>query len=348
LALLTQMGLVPFVGAALIAGAGALWYWAYARGRVEREGVVQGEVRRRVGVKAAERTREAFDASRAGDRVVVGVTEDLRPDREAALVAGGAALARARGGCLTVVRFDAVPDQMPLGSAAEVQSPDDVEFEARMERFEASFDGAFEYGEVVSHDVRHAVANFARHHEADLLVLERELTSERSWLAERDLDWIARHCSSDLLLVEPTPLVALDRIALVTDSGPFDPRKVELADALASAAGASLVLVHAVPPEATDDRHETIRAYHEDLMGLCTVPVESKIVEGQAPAAVARAVSRADLVVVESDEAWWARALDSREPRRIAAAFGGPAIVVRPQQRQGPGVLKRLLERGAF
>ena len=348
LVLLSQMGAVPLVGAVLITGAGGLWYWAYARRRVTREGVMRDELRRRVGQQAAERTRAAFDGEQESDRVVVGVTEDLRPDREAALVEAGAALARARNGCLMVVRFDAVPDQLPLDSAADVQSPDDVEFEARMERFRASFEGAFEYGEVVSHDVRHAVANFARHHEADLLVLERELTGDRSWLDERDLDWIGRHCSSDLLLVEPTPLAVLDQIALVTDSGPFDPRKVELADALASAAGASLVLAHAVSSETEADRTDTIRTYHEDLMDLCTVPVESMIVEGQSPDAVARALSGVDLVVVESDDAWWARVLDSREPRRIAEAFGGPAIVVRPKQADGPGLLKRLLERFAF
>ncbi|MFP4228077.1 MAG: amino acid permease [Salinivenus sp.] len=348
LVLLSQMGVVPLAGAVLITGVGGLWYAVYARGRVEREGVAQDEIRRRVGEQAAERTRMALDDAAPSDHVVVGVTEDLRPDREAALVEVGAALAQARNGRLSVIRFDSVPDQLPLDSAAEVQSPDDVEFEARMERFGASFDGAFEYGEVVSHDVRHAVANVARHREADLLVLERELTDKRSWLVERDLDWISRHCSADLLLVEPAPLAVLDRIALVTDSGPFDPRKVELANGLASAAGASLVLVHAVSPDATDDQKETIRAYHADLMDLCTVPVESTIVEGQSPDVVARALTGADLVMVQSDDAWWARVLDSREPQRIAEAFGGPAIVVRPQQAGGPGVLKRLLERFAF
>ncbi|WP_103020492.1 APC family permease [Salinibacter altiplanensis] len=348
LVLLSQMGLVPLVEALVITGSGALWYGAYARRRVEREGVMQGELRRRVGAQAAERTRMTFDTSSTAGHVVVGVTEDLRPDRETALVEMGAALAEALDGRLTVVRFDAVPDQLPLKSAAEIQSPDDVDFETRMDRFRTSFDGPFEYGEVVSHDVRHAVANFARHHEVNLLVLERILADERSWLNERDLDWISRHCASDLVLVEPTPLTVLDRIALVTDSGPFDPRKVELANGLASAAGARLVLVHAVPAEATEDQRATIRTYHDDLMELCTVSVGSMIVDEEAPDAVARAVSTADLIVVESDENWWARLLDRREPQRIAEAFGGPAIVVRPQQAGGPGLVRRVLERLAL
>lgn len=346
--LLSQMGMVPLVGAVFITGISVLWYLAYARRRVQREGIVQDELRRRVGKRAAERTRVTFGETTEADQIVVGITEEIRPDREAHLVEMGEALARARDGYLSVVRFDAVPDQLPLEPAAEMQSPDDVEFEARMERLEDTFDIPFEYGEVVSHNIRHAVANFARHHETDLLVLARAVGPERYWLDEHALDWIGRHCSSDLLLVEPTPLAVLDRIALVTDSGPFDPLKVQLADALATAADASIMLVHTVPPDATDERRATIRTYHEDLMDLCVSPVESTIMEEVAPGEEARPGGQADLVIVESDASWWTRLLDSRDPRRIVEAFGGPALVVRPHQERQPGILKRLLERSAF
>ncbi|WP_263785947.1 hypothetical protein [Salinibacter grassmerensis] len=128
------------------------------------------------------------------------------------------------------VCFDAVLDQLPLDSTAEVQSPDDVDFETRMDRFGASVDGPFEYGRVVSHDARLAVVNFVRHHEVALLVLGRALFADQPWLDERDLNWISRHCCS------------------------------------------------------------------------------------------------ADLVVVESDEAWRARLLGRREPQRIVGAFGGASI----------------------
>ncbi|MFO8100491.1 MAG: universal stress protein [Salinibacter sp.] len=348
LALLSQMGRVPVLGAVLITGGSVLWYYAYARRRVTREGVVRDELRRRVGRRAAERTRAVFEEATEADRVVVGVGETMRADREAHLVEMGAAFARARNGHLSVVRFDAVPDQLPLEPAAEMQSPDDVEFEARMDRLEATLDVPFAYGEVVSHNVRHAVANFARHHGADLLVLGRAVGADRSWRDEQDLDWIGRHCASDLLLAEPTPLSVLDRIALVTDSGPFDPLKVRLVDALATDADAAIVLVHAMPPEATDEQRAPIRTYHEDLMALCAGPVESVIVDGEDPATVARAAERADLVVVESDASWWSRVLDSREPYPIVEAFGGPSLVVRPHQTRQPGLLGRLLERGAF
>jgi len=347
LVLLSQMGLVPLVGAIVITGVSALWYGTYARRRVQREGVMQDEVRQRVGVQAAERTRAAFEESPAGSRILVGMTEDISRDREEALVEAGVAVARARESNLSVVRFDTVPDQLPLASAAETQSSDDLDFEERMDRLGDRFDTPVDRGEIVSHDVRHAVASFARHHEVDLLILEREIDTERSWLAERDLEWILWHCPSDLLLVEPTPLDNLDRIALVTDSGPFDPSKVQLADALANAATTSIVLLHAVPPDATDDRRATIRTYHESLMELCTAPVESMIVENTDRSTVANA-ARADLMILEIDGSWWARRLDARNPQDLAAAFEGPAMVLRPHQERQPGLVKRLLERFAL
>jgi len=346
--LLSQMGAVPFVGAFAITGISILWYVAYARRRVQREGVVRDEVRRRVGRRAAERARATFEEVTEGERIVVGVTEHTGPGEEKHLVEMGAAFARARDGVLTVVRFDQVPDQLPLDPAAERQSPGDRDFESRMDRHREAFGVDIEAGEVVSHDVRHAVASFARHHKADLLILERAPDGPRSWLEERDLEWITRHSPADLLLVVPTPLADLDCIALVTDSGPFDPLKVQLADALASAANASLVLLHAVDATATDEQRATIRTYHRDLTDLCMAPVASRIVDGPSPASVADAAADADLVLVESDASWWNRLLDDREPRHIVEAFDGPTVLFRPHRERHPGPVKRLLERFVF
>lgn len=137
----------------------------------------------------------------------------------------------------------------------------------------------------------------------DLLIFKRGLDPQRSWWEGRDLEWVLRHCPSDLLLADPTSPAPLDRIALVTDSGPFDPLTVKLADALATVADASIVILHAVPSDATNDRRATIAAYHETLMDLCTARAESRIVEGDLPTVVADA-TLADLMILEIDGSW--------------------------------------------
>ncbi len=348
LILLTQMGTVPLVGAVVIISGGLLWYLAYVRLQVRREGVARKTLRQRVSQRLVERTQAEFFEQKSSHDVTVAFSQNTSPSHETDLVRTAAAVAQRRGGSVTVVRFDEVPDQLPLEPAAEMQSPDDVDFERRMEELASTLDIPIEFGEIVSHDARHAVVNFARHHDTDLLVIEGAPSGVRSWLAGEAVEWIARHAPCDLLLVEPAPLASGGTLALITDSGPFDPLKVEIADGLARSVDGSVVLVHAVPPTATEEQRTTIRGYHEDLTDLCSVPVESRIVEGTEPATVAEAVSSADLIIVGSEDSWWNWLLDNRQPRKIVEAVNGPFIVVRPHREREPGPVARLLERFAF
>jgi len=348
LVLLTQMGTVPLVGAVVIISAGLLWYLGYVRVQVRREGVARQTMREQVSQRLVERTRAAFFTETSGADVTVALSETTDPDHENALIRLASAIAHRRAGVVTAVRFDKVPDQLPLNSAAEIQSPDDLEFEARMEQLQSELEAPLKFGEVVSHDPRHAVVNFAHHHETDLLVIESSTVGIRSWLAGDDVEWIARHVPCDLLLIEPPRFDDLQRLALITDNGPFDPQKVEIADALAHVAGASVELVHAVPADATDDHRATIRDYHNELMELCSVPVTSRFVEESTPGAIAQSLAPDQLIIVGSDDSWWNRLLDRRQPHRIVEAFDGPSIIVRPHAERAPGPVRRLLERFAL
>lgn len=348
LVLLTQMGPVPLIGAVVIISAGLLWYLGYVRVKVRREGVARQTVRERVSRRLVERTRATFFERTSDMDVTVALGQNTSTSHENVLVRLAAAVAHRQDGTVTVVRFDDVPDQLPLDSAAEMQSPDDLEFERRMEKLQTQLDVPLKFGEVVSHDARHAVVNFARHHETNLLVLESSTVGVRSFLAGDEVEWIARHAPCDLLLINPPPFHEIDRLALITDNGPFDPRKVEIADGLAHAVGAAIELIHAIPPDATDEHRTTIEEYHNDLMDLCSGPVTSRLLEESAPDAIAGSISTDDLVLVGSDDSWLNRLLDRRQPHRIVEAFDGPSIVVRPQKQRTPGAVKRLLERFAF
>jgi len=348
LVLLTQMGAVPLIGAVVIVSVGFVWYLGYVRTRVQREGVARTAVREHVSEHLVERTRAAFCERVRGTDVTVALSQETDRSREEALIRMAGALAHRRAGSVTVVRFDTVPDQMPLEPAAEMQSPDDLEFEQRMEALQSELEVPLEFGEIVSHDPRHAVVNFARHHGTDLLMVEGEPAGLRSWMAGREAEWIVRHAPCDLLLMRAPQFETLRRIALITDNGPFDPLKVEIVDALAQATGATLELVHALSPDATDEQRATIRDYHDGLMELCSVPVESRLVTESAPDAIAETLADSDLIVVGSDDSWWNRLLDRRQPRRIVEAYDGPAVVVHPHRERAPGAVRRLFERFAL
>ncbi len=346
--LLTQMGPVPLAGAVLIVAVSLLWYFGYVTRRVDREGVARDELRRRVGRRAIDRTKAAFEREDDTEEILVAISEDTTPDGQRALVELGAAVAAREDGHLTVVQFDEVPDQLPLESARERQSRDDVDFEERMAGLEGGIDVPLEYGEIVSHDAAHAVVNFARHDGADLLVTGGGPIGVGARLLGRDVDWIARHAPCDLLLVDTDRLDGQGSIALVADQGPFDPLKVRVADAIATAVGAEVELVQVLQSAPADGQVDTVDGYHDELANIFSVPVDSTFVGDDSPERVAGAVDHAGLVIVESDDSAVVRHLDDHRPDEIVDAVESGAVVVRPHETRQPGVVGRLLERLAF
>lgn len=211
---------------------------------------------------------------------------------------------------------------------------------------EDDLDVPVEYGEIVSHNASHAIVNFARHDEADLLVTAGEPVDVGGRLRGRDVEWIASHAPCDLLLVD-TDRLGGETVALVTDQGPFGPLKVQVADAIATATDAEVELVHALQADTAEGRADTVDGYHDDLAELFSVPVSSTTLDDADPETVASAVD-AGLVIVGNDDSAVVRQLDDRQPDEIVEEVESGAVVVRPHGARQPNLLSRLVERLAF
>jgi amino acid transporter len=347
LVLVGFMGTVPLVGAVVITVGSALWYAVYARDEVEREGAATDVVRREVGRQAIERTKSMCAVE--GYEVLVAITEDTTERRERALVRVAADIARQHDGAVTVVQFDEVPDQEPLEHAREVQSPADVEFERRTEDLTAEFDVPVHYGEIVSHDSRHAIVNFADHEGVDFLVMERTDDPLYAPVFGTSIEWILRNAPCDVLLVEDRDLDAIHSITVVTDRGTFDPQKIAVANALASETGSRVDLVYPVTGSATDAQRETIDGYLSELEALCSVPVHHRIVETDDPVAdFVSATEPGDVLVIGTDGGRLRGRLFGRPADLIVDRVECTAIQVQPARSERPGPLHRAFERIVF
>ncbi|WP_135823403.1 APC family permease [Halorussus ruber] len=342
LVLLTQMGTVPLVGAAAIIAVGLAWYLGYARQQVEREGAAIEEVRRRVGQDLLEETREAL--SQPGYEVLVGVGEQTPPERERKLVRVAADAARAHDGGVSVVRFDVEPDQVPLSYAAEVQSPGDEAFEEFTAQLADEVDVPVSFGEVVTHDAAHAVVNVADEHDADLLLLSEDGSGLEGGPLRDDVQWVRDHAPCDVgTLSDDGRALADDSgarsdgelgdvadICVVTDSGPYDPVKLALGDALASVNDARMHLEYRVGRHTTDRRADAIDAYHGDIRDVVESPGKTLVARPDGGR-----VTAPDLTLVSADDP-----LDDDRTE--------PVLTVHLHDRNRPSRFRRLLERLTF
>jgi amino acid transporter/nucleotide-binding universal stress UspA family protein len=338
--LLTQMGPIALVGAAVITLGSVGWYFAYVRPRVRREGVATDAIRRQVGRNAL--TDVEAEADERTHTALVALTKAVGEDRERSLVAVAADAVRPHDGRVLVVRFEEIPDQAPLTESATAQSPADRSFERRVEALAAEFDVAVEADEVVSHDTKHAIVNVAESHGVDAVVAEHEPLRLRSRLLGDPVDWVVRHAPCDVLLVDNVGYDAPERIVLSGDGSPYDSRAVSVAEALATANGGHLSLWY--PDADADDTtkyRRTMADYRSALSTLLDVPVRAEFVRTDG----GRPPNPDVLVRAGADHRLRAALFDERP---ALTTPGCTTITVYPVSTRRPSLARRLLERLVF
>jgi amino acid transporter/nucleotide-binding universal stress UspA family protein len=337
LLLLTQMGTVALVGAVAIVLGSIAWYLLYVRPRVRREGAATDAIRRRVGRTAlTDVTTAADDAPR---EILLALTKGVDESRERALIELAADLVRADDGRVVVVRFQEVPDQAPLSGAAIDQSSADLAFEDRVEGLAAELGVDLEADEIVSHDTKHAVVNFAADRGVDAVVAEHEPLRLRSRLLGDPIDWVVRHAPCDVHLVDNLGYDRPTRIAVAGEGEPYAPLVVNVADSIALANDGTVSLP--ATAEGTDQRARTVEEYREDLSSLIDAPVdtEGSVTDGGREAGP-------DLLVRRGADHRLRDALFDDRP--AVPNPGCTTITVHPRESRRPPLTRRLLERTFF
>lgn len=339
LLLLTQMGTVALVGAVVIAVGSIGWYVIYVRPRVSREGAATDAVRRRVRRDVLTETKSVIDDS--SREVLVAFTKNLDETRERSLVAIAADLVRSDDGRVVVVRFEEVPDQTPLTEEVTVRSSSDISYETRIESLSTELEVDIEADEIVSHDTKHAVVNFADNRGVDTIVAEHEPLRLRSRLFGDPIDWVVRHAPCDVLLVDNLGYDQPEHVALSGDGGPHPPQAVNVAEAIAVANQGYISIWYPTERKSTDKYKRTIDDYQSELSEILSVPVrvESIRADGGQP-------SIPDVVVRRGTDERLRSVLFDDYP-----AFPSPGcitITVYPHKSRRPGFARRLFEHLTF
>jgi len=369
---LTQVGTVPFAGAAAITLASIIYYYLYARKNVDREGAARDAVRRNIGESAAERTRRLFD-SKAEYDVLVGITEDTSERAKRDMLRMATDMGRLRTTAVSVVEFldvphrvfaerhpemidRDVPDWFPT-DPEEVPDwfPDDavgpqprtsggVELPPSAVDDDIGPETRVEYREIDSEDHKRAIVDFATYERYDLIVLERRRAEFHRRLFGGETDWILENAPCDVMLVEDRGFDGADEIAVVANRGAYDPLKLLLADAIAEETGAEINLLQAIPADPPDRRRETLEEYHNELISILTVPARSTILEvDDETEGIARFAASADLLVTGVDRTGLSGRLLGRPSDSVVESVDCTAVMVQTHDGRQDGLLKRLV-----
>ena len=359
---LTQVGLVPFAGAALITAVSVVYFYLYVRPRTEREGAARTGVRQNVSEAAIERTKELFGEQQRYD-TLVAVTDDTPDETSVDMLRIGMDLSALRQGDVTVGTFKEVPHRaftagdttstrvdapewalnastLPVGGSRPdggvTQPPDETTPGRGL--------SAVDFREIRTEEVGPAIVEYASFEEEDFIVLERRVEELHELYGEGLNEHVLKNAPCGVLLVEDRGFDGADEIAVATNSGTYDPVKLLVADAIAEETGATLSLLQTVPEGVSDERRQVVQEYHDELRRVLTVTADSRILEtDDRIEGLSRFAESADLLVTTTERRGLRGAVFGRPGDRLVDSVDCTAVMVQPPDEQQSGFIQRVL-----
>lgn len=326
--LLTQMGLVPTVGAILFIIAGILWYRAFGRSRAVKESAARDALRARADDRLVELTA-AQVASGGRQHIAILIRRPTRPSRQHTLFRLALRMSFSPGGHIHVINFD-------TSTANLIPTAED---QAEADRLGI--------GVTVAHytdeDRRGEVHRYVENEGVDLFIadLPQDLRATRRVI--RDLQWLREHLICDSVFLRNRVVESIDAISVIGTGGPYDPVKIGMADHIARYEDATLRFVHLVAPDALPAQVEVIRTYHERLGAVLTVPWDDLIRPTEDLVTTLTELSRgANLVILGAPSHRFHVVTGLAD--RIGEAVDCPALLVHTPLLEKPNAMVRAVQ----
>ena len=342
--LLVTMGWVPIIGAIVIIGGSILWYLWHTEEDLDREGSVRQAMRKRVEHDALTAAKEILKSGDEQYSILIALSSSVSDERSKNLLRIAAAMARRRNGKISIVWFETVPPQAPLEAMIEKKTDADNDFGRHVRQLADNIDIPTSSEIVVTRDARRAIVNKSRREGVDLLILE--LSGEKAGFRPfwSDPGWIQRYAPCDVLLLQDKGLDQIDKLYVMTDSGPYDPFKLFVADAIAVASEAGVVLLYGFAPGSTSYLRNSIMDYLDNLTLEFNAPVTIETVEARDFAGdLAAAVTGGDLILVSSEVKGLLRALRTRPIERLIDQLDTSVLYVRSHDGRQISLFRRMI-----
>ncbi|MCL1593060.1 MAG: APC family permease [Actinomycetia bacterium] len=326
--LLTQMGLVPLVGAVVFVVAGVLWYRTFGKGRAVKASAARDALRIREDSRLVANSAEGVEAD-GRHLIVVLIRRPTRPARQHTLFRLAMRLCESPGGRIHVINFDAqTADLIPTASDSARAAT--LGITVTVENY-------------TDEDRRGAVHQFVEREGVDLFIadLPQDLRATRH--ITRDLRWLREHLTCDSVFLRNRAVDDIDTIAVLGTGGPYDPVKMEVADHIARYEDASVRFVHLTPEDAPPGQTDSIRRYHEQLGSVLSVPWDDRVSATDDLVDTLTNLSRgANLVILGAPTHRFQIVTDLAD--RIAEAVDCPALLVHTPKLEKPRPLSRFIQ----
>jgi amino acid transporter/nucleotide-binding universal stress UspA family protein len=334
--LLTQMGILPILGAFGIVAFGVLWYRGFGRSRAIKDSALLDALRIRSTGRLVSMTESAI-AKGGRSHVLIPVLRSTRRSRMDDLIRFGTMFGQADG-VVEVIEFEEESPRKrhPTGI--------DRRFEERTRELAARL-GADVFVRVIkSKDPEQALLDYVEEQGVDLVISDfpREARGTRRFIHE--MKDVRDHLPCDSIFLRNRTVGRVNNLVIMGSGGPYDVLKISLAAKVSATEGSKLRFVHVLPEDARDQQVDSVEKYHHKLEELVDADTESAVSRAaDLITEIDKIAADADLVVMGAP-AHRVRLFGDLADR-IADSLDAPVMMVHTDEQPRQAWYEKVLER---
>ncbi|MFC1712977.1 APC family permease [Candidatus Poribacteria bacterium] len=286
LLLLLKLGSLPMIGVAGIFLFGAMWYFIYARNRIDRTGAL-AQTQRRIEL-LKEESSTIHKGHKEREILVVFFGNETEAEIEDRIRVS--LLFSLPDGFVRPVYFDEAPDQTIFDTLRDLE---DEAFFPRFQRATNEWSGQLTLDSIATHDAKLALFSHARELGARWILMGWQKKSFWDVLIKAHRYWWLHHAPCNVAQLINRGLTNVRRIAVMAEPGPYDALLIHIADRLSMEPNVEVFCLHVADEDAPNADIESVRVYHNHLAQLSARNMESRII---------RANKRLERILIETKD----------------------------------------------
>ncbi|MBJ93306.1 MAG: hypothetical protein CMP23_02400 [Rickettsiales bacterium] len=271
--LLSTLSLFAISGVLLTMVAGSVWYFIYAKTRVQRRSALAhlwGEARLLQETRRAEREEEQ---DYQPPRVITPLFgEEVNSDRIMKL---GSSFVD--GGWLEVLRLEELPEQTMLAGMLE-EDPEMRRLEQASSALGDREHVRVAFHDILTHNAKHAVQDHAFKTRAEWIVMGWPEQHGLASLVRNPMAWWLDHTPCDLALLRDRGEAAWRRILVLARPGPYDSLVMHVGHRIVHDEVGKLTLLMPLKLNHSEQDRSDMEAYNRQLEDLCDSETETRVV----------------------------------------------------------------------
>lgn len=274
-ALLTQMGIIAFIGSVTIVAVSVAYFYLYVQNNITSESAVKEELRDEKRKEVFRDISTLYNNLEKFDILVVLREDEVDTDVRSKLINISEQLTYEDiNTTIHVVNFTGSPRKTLSESHPNITNnqPNWVEEYSNLE-----------FRTVGSQSPNKSIVEYATYHDIDLIIQNYRDSDSSIRSINKDTKWVIENAPCESIVLNDGDIDTVEKVSIVTQNLYFSPTKLLVADSISRSNNAILEITHIVNKNASDAKLDTVREYQDQIKSIVKSTSNMRIIKSNDP-----------------------------------------------------------------